>query len=99
VTRRYINHFFFFTDVLQYRTNFFIGLFVANPAWAILAAFNNQFDQTHVIPICIEKERFGVYISKMLLFLPLWVPFFFALYFLQVNELRLFNWSENNGKQ
>jgi hypothetical protein len=52
-----------------------------------------------VIPICIEKERFGVYISKMLLFLPLWVPFFFALYFLQVNELRLFNWSENNGKQ
>jgi len=98
-TRRYIVHFFFLTDIVSFRTNIFISCFVATPLFIFIGGLNNQFDQTHPLPFCPNKDSLKVYYAKLLLYIPLVVPVLFCVYLQGINELRLFIWSENNSKQ
>jgi hypothetical protein len=98
-TRRNIVTLFFFAEAVQFRTNFFVACFLANPIWCSFAVVNNFRDQTHYNPYCEGEDNPKEFLTKILLYTPLYFSTIVAVYFQHINELRLFVWSENNNKQ
>lgn len=60
-TRRYIVHFFFLVDIVQFRTNILVGILIATPLFVGIGGFNNRFDQLHPIPFCKGNDSLVVY--------------------------------------
>jgi hypothetical protein len=87
-----LNVAFFFADLIIFRTNIQTSLYIAVPVFFGISSLNNRtrlkIMQENEMTIC-PTDNATIWVSQVV-FLPIYLPLFCAVYLTALNELRLF---------